>query len=107
MANKISPELQDQAMKVAKATQKPGQNKEQTKLIAQGIEKGISEFKKQQNKKSRARDKDRKIQIKLKTKVQLDEGEQDVQSTVQKVEKLPWVLLALSWLSFSLYILLT
>ncbi|MCA2486923.1 MULTISPECIES: DUF2956 family protein, partial [Vibrio] len=34
-------ETQTEAMKIAKATQKPGQTKEQTKLIAQGIEKGI------------------------------------------------------------------
>ncbi len=32
-------ETQTEAMKIAKATQKPGQTKEQTKLIAQGIEK--------------------------------------------------------------------
>ncbi|GIU31812.1 hypothetical protein TUM4433_23950 [Shewanella schlegeliana] len=41
----ISNETKTEAMKVAKATQKPGQTKEQTKLIAQGIEKGIAEYK--------------------------------------------------------------
>ena len=43
MTNKIvpSPQTQQEAMKVAKATQKPGQTKEQTKLIAQGIEKAL------------------------------------------------------------------
>ncbi len=47
MTNKIvpSPQTQQEAMKVAKATQKPGQTKEQTKLIAQGIEKGIALYK--------------------------------------------------------------
>lgn len=52
MTNKIvpSPQTQQEAMKVAKATQKPGQTKEQTKLIAQGIEKGIALYKKQQKK---------------------------------------------------------
>lgn len=39
-------ETQTEAMKIAKATQKPGQTKEQTKLIAQGIEKGIAQYKK-------------------------------------------------------------
>ncbi|MEF1163713.1 DUF2956 family protein, partial [Vibrio parahaemolyticus] len=38
-------ETQTEAMKIAKATQKPGQTKEQTKLIAQGIEKGIAQYK--------------------------------------------------------------
>ena len=34
-------------MKIARANQKPGQTKEQTQLIAQGIQKGIDEYKKQ------------------------------------------------------------
>jgi hypothetical protein len=51
MKNKISNDTQVQAMKVAKGTQKKALNKEQTKLIAQGIEKGIAEYKKQQAKK--------------------------------------------------------
>ena len=53
--NKVSKEVQEQAIKVAKANQKPGQTKEQTKLIAQGIEKGIAEYKKQQSQKQRER----------------------------------------------------
>ena len=43
--SKVSSSTQEQAIKVAKGTQKKGQTKEQTKLIAQGIEKGISEYK--------------------------------------------------------------
>ena len=37
--DKISPETQQEAMKIARANQKPGQTKEQTQLIAQGIRK--------------------------------------------------------------------
>ena len=47
---KHSQEVQTEAIKVAKSIQKPKQTKEQTKLIAQGIEKGIAEYKKQQTK---------------------------------------------------------
>lgn len=47
-------------MKIAKATQKPAQTKEQTKLIAQGIEKGIALYKKQQKEKAREADKQKK-----------------------------------------------
>lgn len=43
--DKISPETQQEAMKIARANQKPGQTKEQTQLIAQGIQKGIDEYK--------------------------------------------------------------
>ncbi len=53
-------ETQTEAMKIAKATQKPGQTKEQTKLIAQGIEKGIAQYKKQQKERNRQADKAKK-----------------------------------------------
>ncbi|MBT8439031.1 MAG: DUF2956 domain-containing protein, partial [Gammaproteobacteria bacterium] len=35
---KPSPETREEAMKIARGTQRPGQTKEQTKLIAQGIQ---------------------------------------------------------------------
>lgn len=63
---KISEETKAEAMKIARGTQKPGQTKEQTKLIAQGIEKGIAEYKKQQKVKARERDKIRKKELKVK-----------------------------------------
>ena len=45
MKNKVVPsqETQQEAMKIAKATQKPGQTKEQTQLIAQGREQGLAQ----------------------------------------------------------------
>ncbi len=46
-----SEQTQQEALKIAKATQRPGQTKEQTKLITQGIEKGIALYKKQQKEK--------------------------------------------------------
>jgi hypothetical protein len=36
----LSEKSKDDAMKIARGTQKPGLTKEQTKLIAQGIHKG-------------------------------------------------------------------
>ena len=102
MNKNISKETQEQSIKVAKATQKKGQSKEQTKLIAQGIEKGISEYKRQQSKKSRERDKDRKQQIKIK---QRQEEKVVVDQVTQKRNTLPWLLLCLSWLGFVGYLL--
>ena len=55
-----SQETVAEAMRIARANQRPGQTKEQTKLIAQGIQKGIDQYKKQQKAKSRALDKQRK-----------------------------------------------
>ena len=45
--NNISEQTKDEALKIARGTQKPGQAKEQTKLIAQGIQKGIEQYKKE------------------------------------------------------------
>jgi hypothetical protein len=63
---KISEETQAEATKIARSMQKPGQTKEQTKLVAQGIEKGIAEYKKQQKAKARERDKQRKKDLRAK-----------------------------------------
>lgn len=93
--NKISKETQEQAMKVAKGTQRPNQSKEQTKLIAQGIEKGIAEYKKQQNKKSLERDKMRKVNLKSKT-----DTPEIVEVDKHETNQLPWVLLVVSWVGF-------
>ncbi|MGB0936978.1 MAG: DUF2956 domain-containing protein [Colwellia sp.] len=97
MNKNISKEVQEQAMKIAKGTQKKGQTKEQTKLIALGIEKGIAEYKKQQSVKRREQDKKRKQQVKLKTKQTVPA--QEMQST-GKLSKLPWILLVVSWAGF-------
>lgn len=103
-----SPESQQEALKIARATQKPGQTKEQTKLIAQGIEKGIALYKKQQKERHRQADKARKKQLRLKSDNHTDsalEDDLDLVDTPRPVtQKLPWVLLALSWLGFAVYL---
>lgn len=55
----------EEAQRMARSVQKPGQTKEQTKLIAQGIAKGIELYKKQQSAKARDRDKARKRALRL------------------------------------------
>lgn len=93
---KVSKETQEQALKVAKGTQRKNQTKEQTKLIAQGIEKGIAEYKKQQNIKSRERDKARKAKL----KVVVEKPEINENSVKSPNNNLPWVLLVISWVGF-------
>ncbi|MGV3002466.1 DUF2956 domain-containing protein [Vibrio sp.] len=104
----ISPETQQEALAVAKSTQKPGQTKEQTKLIAQGIEKGIALYKKQHKEKLREADKLRKKQSKnnhqYQTKSGVEPSTNDNPSSIQPI--LPWVLLILSWVGFATYLLL-
>ncbi|MEI8595035.1 DUF2956 domain-containing protein [Photobacterium sp. Hal280] len=98
-----SPETQAEAMQIARATQKPGQTKEQTKLIAQGIQKGIELYKKQQKAKARERDKFRKKQLKEKTALNTDSGTGSADlhaQTVIRQSPTPWILLLLSWAGF-------
>ncbi|MDA0119572.1 DUF2956 domain-containing protein [Vibrio sp. T11.5] len=110
MNNKVVPsqETQKEAMNIAKATQKPGQTKEQTKLIAQGIEKGIAQYKKQHKEKARQADKAKKKAQKAKQAqhAALVQSKAETVTTIEarsKTNMLPWALLALSWIGFIIY----
>ena len=87
-------------MRVARGIQRPGQTKEQTRLIAQGIQKGIEQFKKQQNVKARELDKKlKKVNQQLASpeayKIEIQE------KVIYRQHWLPWVLLVLSWLALA------
>ncbi|HHX8499719.1 TPA: DUF2956 domain-containing protein [Vibrio diabolicus] len=100
-----SQETQAEAMRIAKSTQKPGQ----TKLIAQGIEKGIAQYKKQQKERNRQADKAKKKQQREKQRQHEEAIEQDnITDDAPKhvSSKLPWILLALSWIGFAAYTIL-
>ncbi|ATG73141.1 hypothetical protein AN401_04130 [Zobellella denitrificans] len=100
-----SPQTQSEAERIARATQRPGQTKEQTRLIAQGIQKGIEEYKKQQKAKARAADKARKQQARRQDEDAADEAlPLDEAPAPSSSALLPWLLLALSWLGFGLYL---
>lgn len=99
----ISNEVVIEAMKIARSTQKPGQSKEQTQLIAKGIEKGIAEYKKQQKAKARAADKARKQQQKNKSGVETEPKVVTVENTGRSSGIVPWILLILSWIGFAGY----
>ena len=96
---KISKQARAEALKIARGTQRPGQNKEQTKLIAQGIEKGITEFRKREKAKARERDKLRKRTLKDQKPTQPQaEQTQDVQpeKSASWSVWIPWLLLLAS-----------
>ena len=97
--NKISSKTVEEATKIANATQKPNQTKQQTKLIAQGIQKGIELYKKQHKAKLRELDKSKK-KAKTQTKVEIET------QTITKQSKLAWGLLAISWVGFVTFIAL-
>jgi hypothetical protein len=98
---KVSEQTVVDAMAIAKATQRPGQTKEQTKLIAQGIQKGIDLYKKQQKAKQREQDRLRKKQAKEKQSVQVNNDDQQAKSST--INWLPWTLLVISWIGFLIY----
>ncbi len=106
-----SKETIKEAESIAKATQRPGQTKEQTRLIAQGIQKGIEQYKKQYKTKSRELDKKLKT---IKSKTQADKAknanshsEGDALSKKSPPSPLPWALLLISWVSFSIFLYMT
>lgn len=102
-----SPESVVAAENIAKSTQKPGQSKEQTKLIAQGIQKGIEQFKKQQKIKARAADKAKKQIRKSKLSDEQSVHKNDVETkTATTSSTLPWLLLVASWLGFVAFVFL-
>lgn len=101
--NTVSDQTRDEALKIARGTQKPGQTKEQTKLIAQGIQKGIDQYKKQQKAKARELDKKLKQLSQQRDSINESTGENGLQPETVKSNNLSWILLVLSWLGFALY----
>ena len=102
---KPSQQTQEEALKIARGTQRPAQTKEQTRLIAQGIQKGIDLYKKQQ--KEKARDASRKLK-----KISSQKGQSTASDDYEIAERivyrqhwLPWLLLILTWLGVGIYFL--
>ncbi|MEI6066776.1 MAG: DUF2956 domain-containing protein [Methylococcaceae bacterium] len=102
---KPSQQTQEEALKIAKGTQRPAQTKEQTRLIAQGIQKGIDLYKKQQ--KEKTRDLNRKLKKISSRKEQLIESDDNEiqEEIIYRQHWLPWLLLFLTWLGASIYFL--
>ena len=104
---KISKQARAEALKIARGIQRPGQKKEQTKLIAQGIEKGIAEFRKREKAKARERDKLRKKALKEQNPSQ-PQAEQtphvQTEKPAMRTAWIPWLLLLVSWAYFLVHL---
>ena len=102
---KPSQQTQEEALKIAKGTQRPAQTKEQTRLIAQGIQKGIDLYKKQQ--KEKTRDLNRKLKKIASQKEQsIESDDNEIQEEIiYRQHWLPWLLLFLTWLGAGIYFL--
>ena len=101
--DKISPETLQAALSVARANQKPGQTKEQTQLIAMGIQKGIEEYKKQMKARAREASRQKKQQSRSSAPTPHQPEEESAIELVEvsRQHPLPWLLLALSWIGFA------
>ncbi len=97
-AKKEGRDIRAEASKLAANQQFEGQNKEQSKLIAKGIQKGIEQYLRQQGEKSRALDKQSK---KLKKLTSVTEREESAieEKIVYRSPLLPWFLTLVSWLA--------
>ncbi len=102
-SQEVSNETVDEALLIAKKTQKPGQTKEQTRLIAQGIQKGIAEYKKVAKAKHRQAD---KAQKKIQKQKQQNQQPAEILETapISHNRPLPWILLVTSWALFAGYL---
>jgi hypothetical protein len=100
-----SPETVAEATRIARATQRPGQSKEQTKLIAQGIQKGIDQYKKQQKAKTRELDTPRKKTTATGASEETPSEPFEGSVATTWASRLPWILLGLSWAGFLFYLL--
>ncbi len=96
----------DKAMAIAQGIKQENQTKAQTKLVAQGIRKGIELYKKQQNKKTRDVDKRKKKEIKEKLSSQNeieDKNNRQDKGSINFSLLIPWILLISSWIFFVIY----
>lgn len=99
-----SPEIKEEAKKLARAQQRPGQTREQTRLIAQGIQKGIAQYKKEHKARLRAQDKKQK---KHTSQPETTDTPAPAPQEVIRYRQhwLPWTLLLVSWLTMGGYLL--
>ena len=107
---KATQAIEKSAMEIALGIQRPGQTKDQTKLIARGIEKGIAQYKKRQGAKERELDKALKQLERVAAESaatdggshpDIDTGRVDGPAATTGRRWLPWTLLILTWVGIA------
>jgi len=93
---------QAEALQIARGTQRPGQHREQTRLIAQGIQKGTEHCKKQQNIKARNLDKELNKVYRQIAPSEAPEIEA-LAKVICKRHRLLWLLLVPGWAAITAY----
>ncbi len=93
--------IKDEALKIAKAGQTPGQTKKETQLIAKGIAKGIESYRKQEKIKARERSKNEKKKIVGAVASSTDETEKPKAASGRLSKVLKYIVNFLGLLSFA------
>jgi len=92
LSKKVAREIQLEAQQIAKSLQKPEHTKEQTRLIAGGIQQGIETYRRRQA--ERERDFDKEVN-RLKKETAAEPAQPQIQQRViYRQHWLPWALLA-------------
>lgn len=95
-------DIRAEALKIANSIKVEGQDKAETKAIANGIQRGIELFMRQQSEK--ARDLDKRVKkVKQLAATVIKNADTDTVPIVISSDpsRLPWVLLAISWVFFA------
>lgn len=92
-------DIRAEALKIANTIKTEGQTPVETKAIANGIQRGMEMFLRQQSEKTRDLDKRVKKAKQLSTRLaqQKPEDEKEEPQNTPPQSRLPWILLALSW----------
>lgn len=95
-------DIRAEALKIANSIKIEGQTPGETKAIANGIQRGMEMFLRQQSEKTRDLDKRVKKVKQLSTQLaqQKPEDEKEEPQNTHIQSRLPWILLALSWVLF-------
>lgn len=101
-------DLRAEALKIARSVQIEGQTAAETKTIANGIQRGMEMFLRQQSEKTRDLDKRTKKVKQLANQLVQQQPDASANKTDQAQAQgyLPWVLLGASWILFALVWLL-
>lgn len=102
---KQSQQNQEEALKIARGTQRPAQIKEQTKLITQGIQRGIDQYKRQQKEKARDLNKRHKKITREKEQSARSSDDESQVIIVYRQHWIPWLLLIHTWKGIGIKIL--
>lgn len=95
-------DIRAEALKIANSIKIEGQTTAETRAIANGIQKGMEMFLRQQSEKSRDLDKRVKKVKQLANQLTQHKAEEKIETTLetQTPPRLPWVLLVASWCLF-------